>query len=787
MSLIGQSLPRREDDALLRGRGRFADDLAPREAAHLVFLRSPVAAGRIVRLDWSAAAAMPGVLAVLDADALAAAGVASFAAPHLPSDKLDGQAHLPDYPCLAKSAVHHVGQPILALVAETAERAQDAAESVVLEIDAAPGVTDLSRAATGPAVWPDRPGNRIFRLTMGDADAVAQAMAQAAHRVSRRLSVSRVTAAPMEPRSALATWDGVGFTLTCGTQAPHRLAAAMARQMGAPVRLAAVRCGGSFGMRNGALPEYAPLLAAARVLDRPLRWTATRSESFLADPHAREQIVEATLALDAQGNFLALGLQIVAGVGAFAGNGSLTQIFNNLPSVAGVYRLPAIHAEVEGLHLNTQTLAAYRGAGRPEATLIIERMIDLAARQTGLDRIDLRRRNMIRPQDLPHRTPLGHVYDSGDFPARLDEALAAADLPGFAARRAEAQARGRLRGLGVACCIEIAGGPPGAPLPEQAGLRLSAAGGVMLLGTGDAGQGHATTFAQIAAEALGLPPAWFTLVSGDTHAVPRGTGTFGSRSVAAAGSALRRACADALAELRPQAARLLDCEAGALEFAEGVFAVPGTNRRMTLLSLLEKTGLTVETARFEATDGPSYPNGCHVAEVEIDPETGHLGLCRYLAVEDIGTVINPMLAHGQLMGGVAQGVGQALMEAIRHDPDTGQPLTGSFMDYAMPRAGDLPFIKVVSSGGPTAMNALGSKGAGEAGTVGALSVLASAIADALAPLGVDHVDMPATPEAIWKAIRDARGQAITSSVACSPRARAPFRSSCWHSGDRASN
>jgi len=755
MNMIGRSLPRREDEALLRGHGRFADDISPCEAAHMVFLRSPVAAGRITRLDWAGASTMPGVLAVLDANALAQAGIRPFPAPSLPGDRLDGPVHAPEYFCLTGDAVHHVGQPILAIVAETAAQAIDAVEAVMLEIDERSSVTDLTMAADGPAVWESAPRNRIFRLTFGDAKTVTQALEVAEHRVTRRLSISRVTAAPLEPRSALAAWDGASFTLTAGTQAPHRMADSLAAQMGASVRLAGLQCGGSFGMRNGALPEYAPLLAAARALGRPVRWTATRSESFLADPHAREQIVDATLALDANGHFLALDLRIVAGVGAFVGGSSLMPLFNNLPSVAGVYRLPAIHAEVEGMHLNTQTQAAYRGAGRPEATLIIERMIDLAARRTGIDRIELRRRNMIRPADLPHRTPLGHVYDSGDFPARLDDALNASDLPGFPARQAEAQERGRLRGFGVACCIEIAGGPPAAPTPEYAGLRLSSRGGVISLGTGDAGQGHATTFAQIAAEALGMSPERFTLVSGDTKEVPKGTGTFGSRSVGAAGSALQGACADAVADLCPHAARHLDCAPEALDFTDGAFALPGTNWRVTLQSLLEETGLTVETNRFEGTQGPSYPNGCHVAEVEIDPETGALELCSYTAVEDIGTVINPMLAHGQLQGGVAQGVGQALMEAIRHDPDTGQPQTGSFMDYAIPRAKDLPFIGVVSACVPTAMNALGSKGAGEAGTVGALSVIASAIGDALAPLGVEHVDMPASPQAIWQAIRDA--------------------------------
>lgn len=759
--MIGTAMPRPEDDALLRGLGRFADDAAPPGAAHLVFLRSPVAAGRILRLETRAAHRAPGVLAVLDAQALADAGIRPFAPPRVPPALLEGSLHAPEFLPLARDRVHHVGQPVIALVAETEAQALDALERIELEIEEAPVTTSATAARSGPAVWPTAPDNRIFRATLGDAAAVDAALAGAAHRISHRLAISRVTAAPIEPRAAVGHWnDAAGrFTLVTGTQSSHRLADAMSAQMGLPdgaVRVLAGHCGGSFGMRNGALPEYAPLLAAARRIGRAVRWTETRSEAFLADPQAREQIVDATLGLDRDGRFLALRVEVVAGIGAFAGPGALMPSFNNLPSVAGVYRLPAISALVEGLHLNTQTTAAYRGAGRPEATLIIERMIDIAARQTGICRIDLRRRNMLCPDDLPHRTALGHLYDSGNFPARLESALAEGDWPGFPARRAGAAARGRLRGYGLACCIEIAGGPPGHPLAEYAGVHLGPDGCRLLMGSGDSGQGHGTAFAQIAAGVLGLSPDRIAVTSGDTDAVPQGSGTFGSRSIGAAGSALMGACEDALEQLRPHAARLLDARGQAVDFADGLFRLPGTNRTLCLDALLRQTGVMIDTARFEAARAPTYPNGCHVAEVEIDPDTGALTLCRYLAVEDIGRVINPALAHGQLHGGVAQGVGQALMEAIRHDPDTGQLLTGSFMDYAMPRAADLPFIRVVTASEPTEANRLGTKGAGEAGTVGALSVIASAIADALSPLGVDHVDMPATPEAIWQAIRAAR-------------------------------
>lgn len=758
--MIGRALPRTEDAPLLRGAGRYADDLRPEGAAHMVFLRSTVAAGRIGKLDWQAARAMPGVCMVIDAAALAAAGVVPPAPPQVPTQILDGPVHVPDHPALADGRVHYVGQPILAIVAETQALALDAAEAVEIAIDDWPAVARLASAAAGPAVWPEAPGNRIFRVDMGDADATAAALARAAHCVNRRLSISRVTAAPMEPRAVVGTWDGDSgrFTLVAGTQASHRLAAAMSAQMGLPdggVRVVSDNCGGSFGMRNAALPEYAPVLAAARALGRPVCWAETRSEAFLADPQAREQIVDATLALDAEGRFLGLSLAISAGIGAFVGPGSMMQTFNNVPSVIGVYRLPAVHARVEGLHLNTQTTAAYRGAGRPEAAFIIERMIDIAARQTGIDRIALRRRNMLRPDELPHRTALGFTYDSGDFPALMDRAMAAAGWRGFAARRAEAAARGRLRGIGLACTIEIAGGPATGPTPEFAAVTLSPRGCELRLGTGDTGQGHATAFAQIAAAALGLPMADIAVVAGDTDRVARGTGTFGSRSLGAAGSALSGACDDIVARALPHAARHLGVEAGALAFADGTFRQQGTNRAVTLATLVADEGLTLAAERFESTRGPSFPNGCHIAEVEIDPETGAVRLCRYLAAEDLGRIVNPLLADGQIHGGVAQGAGQVLMEAIRYDPDTGQLITGSLMDYALPRADDLPFVETLTAGVPTASNALGTKGAGEAGTVGALPAVTSAVADALSPLGIDHVDMPLTPFAIWQAIRDA--------------------------------
>jgi len=726
----------------------------------MVFLRSDVAAGRITRLDTVAAAVMPGVLAVIGVAELDAMGIGHLKPSRLPSTSDGLPVHVPPFPALADAAVHYTGQPILAIVAETGAEARDAAEAIDLQIEETPAVTDLAAAKQGPDIWPSAPGNRVFVHSVGDRVAVTKALEEAANLVTQRLTISRVTAAPMEPRGALAFWDADTevYTITTGTQTPHALARTLAALMGTPpeaVRVQSGHCGGSFGMRNGAMPEYLPLLAAARTLSRPVKWIETRSEGFLADPQAREQIADATLALDAEGRFLALKVEIIAAMGAFIGPSTLHSSVGNLGSLAGVYHFPAIHAQVEGLHLNTQSVSAYRGAGRPEATYITERMIDLAAARLGIDRADLRRRNMITPGDLPQSTPLGFVYDSGDFPAALDRGLAAAQWSGFAARRASSSARGRLRGIGLACSIEIAGGPVAKPGPEFARIDLTPAGCEIRVGSGDSGQGHASTFPLIASEVLGLPPEAISFVSGDTDLVAQGMGTFGSRSLGAAGSALQHAAEEVLDALTAHAAAYFDVPAAQIGFAEGVFRAEGTNRTIDVSGLVKMHGLCLSAERFEGTMGPTYPNGCHIAEIEIDPDTGLVEILSYIAVEDLGRLVNPALSIGQIQGGVVQGLGQALAEAIRHDPATGQPLTGSFMDYAMPRAGDMPFIETISQPTATSVNTLGTKGAGEAGVVGALPALASAVADALLPLAIDHVDMPATPSAVWAAINSA--------------------------------
>jgi aerobic carbon-monoxide dehydrogenase large subunit len=675
MTLIGRSLPRSEDAALLRGEGRFTDDVVPEGCAELVFVRSDHPAGSIHAMDLSVARAMPGVLAVLEAADLRAMGVGELAPARLPQT-VDGRVHVPPFPPLAEGAVHHAGQAVAAVLAETRAAALAAAAAVTLDIDGLDPVTDLATARGARAVWADCPSNVVFRHETGDAPAVARALATAAHVVRARLAISRVTAMTMEPRGAVGLWDGQGYVLRAGTQAPHGLAQGMARLMGmdpGAVRVISENCGGSFGMRNSPAPELAVVLAAARLSGRPVRWIATRSEAFLSDPQAREQIVDAALALDARGRFLALSVEAAVAVGAFVGPATLHPATGNLPSLAGVYRLPAIHAAVEGVHLNTQSVAPYRGAGRPEASYVTERMIDIAAARLGLDRVELRRRNMLRPSDLPHTTPLGFTYDSGDFPGLMDRALEAADWAGFPDRRADAARRGRLRGMGLACTIEIAGGPAAAPGPEFARVDLTPEGCVLRLGTGDAGQGHATTFAQIAGSVLGLDPSAITLMAGDTGAVDRGTGTFGSRSVAAAGSALTHAAEEIAEKLRAEAAEVLGVAPQTVTLSDGLLRAGGTNRTIAPLDLVRDRDLHLSAERWESTPAATYPNGCHIAEVEIDPDTGATEVLRYVAVEDFGTVVNPLLTEGQVHGGIAQGIGQGCPRRSASTPAAAAP------------------------------------------------------------------------------------------------------------------
>lgn len=753
----------------MRGEGCYAGDVpAPEGTLYMAVLRSDYGAGRISVLETATASSMPGVRLVLTGADVAAHNIQPFRVRFLPPGAKEGFKPTPHYP-LAVGAVHHAGEAVAAVFAETLAGALDAIEAIDFSVEGAPVVVHprLAAAANSPRVWNDRADNQIFALELGDRAAVDAALAGAAHVVRETLEITRVTAVSMEPRNALAVPDMASgrVTLHTGTQSANRVRAELAEVLDIPadqLQVVARETGGSFGMRNGSYAEDALLIWGARVLGRPTRWTATRSDSFLSDTHSREQVVDATLALDADGRFLALRVDGHASVGAQVGQMATHPMTANLAGLAGVYQTPHIHVVLRGMHVNTQHMSPYRGAGRPEAIYIIERMIDIAAARTGIDRLDLRRRNMISAEQMPYATPLGFRYDSGDFPRLMARVLETSDWAGFEARRAESVRRGRLRGIGFCYAIEAAGGgPAGAPLPEFASIMLAAAGGRALatlnIGSGDAGQGHATAFRQMIGTLLGWD-AETALIAGDTDAVPKGTGTFGSRTMGAVGAALK-SCADVIMEkARVDAADILEAAEADLVFEEGAFRVAGTDLSLTLATLIEDHGKTYDAEAFVPTEAPTFPNGAHVAEVEVDPETGVLSLMRYSVVDDVGQVVNPLTLKGQIHGGVVQGLAQAFMERLVYDPDTANLVTGSFMDYAMMRASDAVSMAVEPISVATAANPLGIKGAGEAGVVGALAAGVSAVCDALSPLGIDHLDMPTTPDRIWQVITAAHNR-----------------------------
>ena len=775
---IGQSVPRVEDQRLLTGRGNYTDDRAVPGAAHMAVLRSPHAAATITEIDTSAARAMPGVIEVLTAGDLNADGIGGLACGVKRKQRDGSPMAEPPYPLLADGEVHLVGQAVAAVVAETRAQAMDAAEAIEVGYEASAPVTETARArdAGVAQVWAEVPNNESFLFELGNRAATDAAFAGAAHVVSVDLDVSRVATNTMEPRAAIGFFDPLEerYTLYAGVQSPHRLrndlCANVFRIPEGKLRVISPDMGGGFGMRGSPFAEHALVLWAARRTGRPVRWTAVRSEALASDYHARDNVTRAELALDGDGTFLGFRVSTDAALGGFLSNTGPHSPTNNLGGLSGVYRTPHVFAEVRGVYTHTSPTATYRGAGRPEASYAIERTIDVAAHELGIDPVELRRRNMIAPADLPWDTGFVFTYDSGEFERCLDKAVAAADRDGFAARRAASSDSGRLRGMGIASVIEIAGGPLPIPNEESASVRFDTDGGVsVLMGTHSHGQGHETAFRQIASEALGVPFDSIRVHYGDTDLVHHGKGTFGSRSISVGGAALLRASEKIVDRARHIAAHLLEAAAADIAFADGVFSVTGTDREITLVEVAKAS---YQPARMPAGEelglaesaivlppGPTYPNGCHVAEVEIDPETGVVTLAAYTVVDDVGVALNPMMVKGQVHGGVVQGAGQALMERIVYDPDSGQLLTGSFMDYAMPRADDFPFFDVHEHNVPSKNNPLGLKGAGEAGTVGALPAVMNAICDALRPLGIRHFDMPATPERVWAAIRSARNSA----------------------------
>src|SRR5215510_2366184 len=777
---IGAPLRRVEDRRFLLGRGRFVADIELPGALHCVLVRSPHAHARIRKIDTAAAVASPGIAAVFTGADMAADGVKPMRPLWVIRSRDGSEMAQPPRYALARGTVRHVGEPVVAVIAETRAAAADAAERVAVDYEALPAVTDVraAQASGAPRLHEAAPGNVCFRWARGDEAAVRAALAAAPHKVAVDLVNNRLVGAALEPRAVFATIDPATgrLTLTSATQAPHHIRKQVTEQLGMPesaLRVISPDVGGGFGYKGKLYPEESLVVWAARRLLRPVRWVATRAESFLADNQARDHFTRAELALDADGRFLALKVETSAALGAY-----LSTFGANIPSAiytalfAGGYRTPAIFVEVTGVFTNTTQTDAYRGAGRPEACYVLERLADRAAARLGLDRAEIRRRNFIPPTAMPYKTPIGPTYDCGDFPRIFARVLELADYAHFEKRRKEAARRGKLRGTGMACYVESSGVAPsrfagmlGARVGfyEAASLRVGPDGAIRAaLGTHNHGQGHATTFAQIIASRLGVDVASIDIVEGDTAEVPQGTGTFGSRSIAIGGSALDRAAEKIVAKGRLIAAHLLEAAPGDIDFADGTFTVAGTDRRISFADVAQaayaahnlpsevEPGLQ-DTAVYDPPNF-AFSNGAHVCEVEIDPETGRIDLVGLWAVDDIGTVINPMIVEGQIHGGLAQGLGQALLEHCAYD-DGGQLVAGSFMDYAIARADDLPdFVTECDESQPCTHNPLGAKGCGEAGSIGSPAALVSAALDALGGLGVTDLEMPLTPERVWRAI-----------------------------------
>jgi carbon-monoxide dehydrogenase large subunit len=770
---IGQAVPREEDPRLLRGQGEYISDMSRPNQAYGYVLRSPHAQARIKSIDIRAAQQMPGVLAVYTEADLKADNIGTTKV-RMPRKRPDGSPIVTTpHPGLARGVAHLVGDPVAYVVAETLAIAKDAAEVIEVDYEPLPSVVLTADAVKpgAPAVWEQCPDNISNVFEVGDKAAVEAAFAKAHHVTRQHFVISRIMHNAIEPRGCIGEYDlrSKRFTLYGCIGSVHSVRRAFAEDIfKVPenrFRVVAGDIGGAFGSKSVTAPESVMALYAARKLGRPVKWVAERSECFLSDDHCRDNVTDAELALDKDGKFLALRVKTLANLGAYLNSDTnLLPTFSNLGTLAGVYTTPAIHVTVLGVFTNTTTTAPYRGAGRPEACYVIEGIIDRAAREMGIDRVEIRRRNIIPPTAMPFKTGLVFTYDSGEFEACMDEALHGADYPSFEQRRAESKKNGKLRGLGIANAIERASAPG---MGESAEIRFDSTGSVSLLvGTTSQGQRHETMYKIILSDKLGIDTDEITFVQGDTDKIAFGTGTFGSRAAVIGGSATVRASEKIIAKGKKIAAHIFEAAEEDIEFAKGAFAVAGTDKRMALKEIarasfqLARLPKGMEPGLFETAiydpEGQTFPCGTHVCELEIDEETGKIALDRYVAVDDVGTVINALTLHGQVQGGVAQGVGQALSEAIVYDPDSGQLISGSFMDYGMPRADDLCAIHVDDHPTPTKTNPLGAKGAGEAGTVGALPAVMNAALDALAPLGIRHIEMPLTPEKIWRAIRDAR-------------------------------
>jgi carbon-monoxide dehydrogenase large subunit len=761
---IGAAVPRVEDQRLLTGQGHFVDDMQFANVAFAYVVRSPHAHARIRSIDKSAALAAPGVLAVLTGEDVAAEKLNGLPCGSFPSHLPAGSPqYRPVQPILAAGTVRHVGDRVALVIAETLGQAKDAGELVEVDYEPLPAVTLLDALAEdAPKVWPESRSNVSFQLEYGDRKAVEQKFQAAAHVTKLRFHYPRSSANALEPRAALAYRDPVdGRTTLCSsTQVPFRVRETVAAALGIPelsLRVLARDVGGGFGMKGQVYPEEALVVWASGKLKRPVKWTADRSESLSSDMHGRSQVAEAELALDAEGGILAMRTSVAIDVGAYLAHSAGVPAHNAGISYPGTYHVPLLHSVVRATFTTSTSVGVYRGSAKPEATFVVERLVDKASREMGIDPVAMRRRNLIRPSDMPYKTPGVYIYDSGDFERVLDQTLKLADWSGFAARRAESEKLGLRRGIGIALHCQRAG-----TFSERMEIRVAPNGTLALhVGTMATGQGHETMYAQMACEWLGVQMSEVSVFQGDTDKVLFGRGTFAQRSMSAGGSALKLAADEVVRKGKRFAGWMLETPESDIEFERGKFRIKGTDRELSLAQVAQKSyqgsGLPAELGigldGVGSHPGPNtFPNGCMICEVEVDAETGRVKVASLAAVDDVGVIVNPLALEGQLHGSTAQGLGEALVGEIVYDRESGQLLTGSFMDFGMPRADHMPPIVSEVSLVPTRTNLLGVKGGAEAGNCGAPPAIVHALIDALAPWGVTDISIPATPERVWRAI-----------------------------------
>jgi aerobic carbon-monoxide dehydrogenase large subunit len=768
---IGQAVRRVEDQRFLTGQGRYVDDIVLPNMAHGVNVVSPHAHARIKRIDVSKAKAAPGVLAVLTGAEVKADKVGAMTAALMPEDFGAPKGHRTFQPLLVSDKVRHVGDRVAFVVAETLAQARDAAELVEVDYEPLKAVVNIEDAAKSDAVkvWEDNPnGNNAFRLMFGNQQATDEAFAKAKHVVKLRVENNRLSPVSMEPRVAIGDYSKVDdfYTLYAASQNPYGLRMELSHIFQVPenqIRVISPDVGGGFGLKGGAFPDDLLVMWASKRLRRPVKWVASRSESMLNDHHGREMVYYGELALDEHGKILALRSKSLFQMGAYFVGAALAAGAFSIRFVPAAYDIQTMHLMSQGVFTNTSQSGPYRGAGRPEAAYFMERLIEHAANVTGIDRAEIRRKNLIPPNRLPYTTPTHWVYDSGEFVRLMDKCMADSDWKGYAARQRDSKKAGRLRGRSVCFYIEFGG-----IFNDRMELKFDPSGALTVYGgTHSHGQGHATVFAQLAHEMLGVPFETIRYVQGDTAQVQIGRGTYGARSAVVGGNALKKAADEMIEKGKQRAAAMMEADAGDIEFKEGSYRVKGTDKAVALVDVAKasyapmgpltgKFGIGLDSAGSFDPTPPSHPNGSHVVEVEVDPETGAVSVDRYYVIDDLGKILNPMIVRGQQMGGVVQGIGQALMEHQVYDRQSGQLLTGSFLDYAMPHAASMPNVECFLEEVPCKTNPLGIKGIGESGTIGAPPAIINAVIDALRPLGVEQIDMPATPLRVWQAIGHAR-------------------------------